>query len=361
MLAAATQYALGNSWGPFNLPEVDTDRRVLVLYGEEDQKDVHHRLHSLQHTFMLTDEQIEQVSARMAVLPLRGQNISLAEYEPHERNVQITEAMTRLEARITQYNVQLMVLDPMALLHGLDENDNHAIGEFVRQLDAMCLRTGCSVVLIHHFSKAIARAREVNESNVRGASSLVNHVRSVVVMHRLRRDESAEWGVPEEDHSRWVMLNVVKNNYGHSGVVTWFNVNPSNGVVSPSETQLTFMNSRDIRTAVLAAQHQDAQEQEDDLTEAEERQARVEAERQIQILRFMELILREAVNHYQGALPSLQVCREIVLSEDAAATASHSRIAVSQIKDRGLVSERGRNFVISEAGQQWLEEREILS
>lgn len=362
MLAAATQYALGCSWGPFELPENATeDGKVLVLYGEEDKLDVHHRLHNLKHAMMLTDEQVEKVSARMAVMPLRGQRIVLAEYEDHERKIQITKAMTKLEERIKQYGVKLMVLDPMAMLHGLEENDNLSISHFVGELDAMCMRTQCSIVLIHHFSKSIARAREVNESNIRGASSLVNHVRTCVVVHRLRRDESQEWGVPEEDHARWTMFKVVKNNYGPSDRITWFNVNQANGVIAPAETQLTYMNSRDMRTAVLEARAQESREQDDELTEAEERRAREAAERGIQILRFMELIMREALDHYDGVVPSYSICKELVLSTDASATGRMSREAIDRIKELEYVSESGRQWIVNNKGRQWLDDREILS
>ena len=361
MLAAATQYALGQSWGPFELPEGPQEGKVLVLYGEEDRQDVHHRLHDLKHSMMLTDEQIGAIAARMAVMPLRGQRVVLAEYDGPERKIQITKALMKLEERVVSNKIKLLILDPMAMLHGLEENDNLSIGHFVGELDAMCMRSGCSIVLIHHFSKSIAKAREVNESNIRGASSLVNHVRTCVVVHRLRRDEAPEWGVPEEDHARWTMFKVVKNNYGPSDRITWFNVNQANGVIAPSETQLTFMNSRDIRTAVLEARAQEAQEQDDELTEAEERRAREVAERGIQILRFMELIMREALDHYDGALPSLNACRELVLSADSSATGRMSREAIDRMKELNYVSEAGRQWVVNNMGRQWLEDREILS
>lgn len=360
MLAAATQYALGNSWGPFVMSPATTGK-VLVLYGEEDFSDVHHRAHSLRHAFMLTDEQVARVAAHMAVLPLRGQNVSLAEYGRDDREVIITQATKKLEARIKQYDVKLLVLDPMALLHGLDENDNRAISHFIQELDALCIRTGCAVVLVHHFSKSVGRAREVNESNVRGASSLVNHVRTVAVMHRLRRDESAEWGVPEEDHARWTMFNVVKTNYGPTGVVTWFNVSQTNGVITPSEVQLTFMNSRDIRMAALAAIQETQVEQDQELSAAAERRARQQAERQIRLLRHMEIILRTAIDHNADAIPSHRECRELILSTDSEATGVSGRTAVERILELEYAGLEGRRTMISQKGRDWLEAREILS
>lgn len=364
MLAAATQFALGNSWGPFELATEGpspTRGRALILYGEEDRDDIHHRMHSLKHTFMLTDEQIVTVSENLAVLPLRGQDVTLVEYTPDERDVIVTKAAEKLEERINQYNIRLMVLDPMALLHGLDENDNRAISHFVRAMDTVCMRTKCSVVLVHHFSKAISKAREVNEANVRGASSLVAHSRTVVVMHRLRRDESLEWGVPEDDHARWTMFKVVKNNYGPTDRTTWFNVNQTNGVISPSETQLTFMNSRDIRQAALAAIQEDQQTQEEEITESEERRARIEAERRIQLFRHMELILRNAVDFHGGVMPSGAACRELILSQDSNASARSSRAATDKLRELGLITEDLRRATVTGKGTKWLSDREILS
>ena len=361
MLAAATQYALGQSWGPFELKEGHKRGRALILYGEEDYQDVHHRIHSLQHSFMLSNEQVALAAQNLAVLPLRGQDVALAEYGPDDREVIITKAARKIEERIRQYEVKLLILDPMAMLHGLDENDNRAIGHFVRELDAICMRSGASIILVHHFSKAVARAREINEANVRGASSLVAHARTVAVMHRLRRDEAAEWGVPEDEHSRWTMFNIVKNNYGPAGRITWFNVNATNGVISPSETQLTFMNSRDIRMAALAAVQETQVSQDQELSDAEERRARQVAEQQIQNFRYMEYILRESLERYEGAVPSMSRCRELILGMDANATGRAARVAIEELRSREYITESGRNYRVSDAGRQWLEDREVLS
>lgn len=240
MLAATMQYALGNSWGPFEANQENTGR-VLLIYGEEDHDDVHDRLQILKHTFMVSDDQIDILTERMAVLPLRGTKVELARQQAGTNDVIMTDQMAKLEKKISEYQVKLVVLDPMALLHSLEENDNQAISAFMAGLDSVCLRTGCSIVLVHHFGKAGAlSAREVNESNVRGASALAAHARGVVVMHRLRADEATKWGVSEEDYSRWVMFKIVKNNYGPVGEPVWFNVNKLNGAITPSPVQLIF-------------------------------------------------------------------------------------------------------------------------
>jgi RecA-family ATPase len=366
MLAAALQYSLGNQWGPFDLDPSHGEGRVLLLYGEEDYLDVHHRVHSLQHAFMLTDEQVQQVARRMAVLPLRGKDVRLAEYDEGGYAIIITEAARKLEERIRQFNVRLLVLDPMALLHGLEENDNNAMGHFVRQLDAVCMRTGCSIILIHHFSKAVQRAREINEANVRGASALVAHARTVAVMHRLRRDEAAEWGVPEEEHSRWTMFNIVKNNYGPTGAVHWFNVNQANGVITPSETQLTFMNSRDIRMAALAAVQQDQHEQDEELTSAAERRAQEEAERAIYHNNTMRIILDAADKHDHGHVSTFTAARELI--EHAMPARTHAknigRVTIEALRERGFIEGVGSRVspaTITATGREWLEGQRLLA
>lgn len=324
MLAAAVQYALGNDWGPFEL-DLESAGKVLLLYGEEDRDDVHDRVQILKHTFMLKDDQIAMVADRLAVLPLRGTEVELARQQPGTNTVIMTDQLDSIEKKIIKYGVKLVVMDPMALLHSLEENDNRAIAAFVAGLDGVCLRTGCAIVLVHHFGKTGAlTAREVNESNVRGASALVAHARTVVVMHRLRRDESTQWGVPEEDHSRWVMWSIVKNNYGPSGDQTWFNVNPINGSIIPAPMQLMYQSAfaisaeqreatatvreaeriavRDMREGEresrrLAREAQREVEREAKIADKEFRRAGEEREKQFALEKRMRIGLQHQVEH----------------------------------------------------------------
>jgi RecA-family ATPase len=353
MLGASVQYALGNDWGPFQLAEGHEPGRALLMYGEEDRDDVHDRVQALKHIFLLSDEQAATVAQRLAVLPLRGKHIELAKQEGHNGDVVITEQLQRLEARITQYDIKLVVMDPMAMLHGLDENDNRAISAFISGLDAVCLRTNCSIVLVHHFSKGgPMKAREVNESNVRGASALVAHARTVVVMHRLREDEAQEWGVPEEDHARWVMWSIAKNNYGPSGGRAWFNVNEHNGAITPAPADLQYLNTRDLRAAVQAARDEHAMEE---ITAAETRRAQEEAVETIQMMARIRILLRHA--QADGRLASAARAHDVLLAAGHQCAARRARAAIEKIRLDGLVDTDG---MVNAFGQQWLEDREML-
>lgn len=354
MLGSAVQYALGNSWGPFTLAEGTQPGRVLLMYGEEDKHDVHDRLHSLKHAFMLTEEQIDIVEQRVAVLPLRGTSIELAREEGQNHEVVITEQMTRLEARIVEFNVKLVVMDPMALLHSLEENDNHAIAKFIGGIDALCMRTGAAVILVHHFGKnGNMHAREVNEANVRGASALVAHARTVVVMHRMREDEAREWGVDEQDHSRWVMWAIAKNNYGRSGQRYWFNVDEHTGAVTPAPAQLTFLNARDIREidAQSRMQHEEAS-----LSNAEERRAREAAQELIAMNGRIFCLLTDAITN-NGKLTTINRAQTVIMSTGVECSPKRARTTVERIKELDLVDTDG---TINRTGRKWMDEHELL-
>jgi RecA-family ATPase len=352
MLGASIQYALGNEWGPF-APSSEPGK-VLMLYGEEDKEDVHDRVQALRHSFMLTDEQIELVASRVAVLPLRGSAVELAK-QGAENEIVMTEQLARLEARISEYGVKLVVMDPLALLHSLEESDNHAIAAFVSGLDAVCMRTGTSIILVHHFGKGgVMTAREVNESNVRGASALVAHARTVVVMHRLRRDEAQSWGVQEDDHARWVMWNVAKNNYGRPGQIAWFEVSPINGAITPSATQLQYLNTRDIREAARA--HTD-EVNDQEITATAARVARDAAEKLIEITACKRVMLRWCKAN--GKMPKVRDTGQLLRENGFPnSTDRRGRETLEILRNDELVHPDG---LLTEKGEEWLLGQEWLA
>lgn len=353
MLASAVHYSLGNSWGPFELAENHERGRVMVMYNEEDYKDVHERVSYLKHTFMLTAEQNEKISANMAVLPMRGKGVRFARRDEKSGEVEMTDHLTRLEQRIKQYSVKLVILDPMALLHNLEENDNTSIAAFIEGLDAVCMRCDCSMVLVHHFGKTgNMRAREINESNLRGASAIAAHARTVVVMHRLREDEAAEWGVPEQEHARWVMFAVAKNNYGPSGRRWWFNVDERNGTIAPAPAELTYMNARDIRAAVQAARDEDAATE---MTQAAEREAAAKAAAEIEQVNIMHALMRDAAR--RGKLCTLKAMVDIASAAGVITSPKKARLARERVLSEQLTDTDG---MISAKGHSWLEDRELL-
>lgn len=353
MLGAAVQYSLSNTWGPFVMQEGAQPGKALLLYGEEDREDIHDRVQNLRHSFMLTDEQIETVASNLAVLPLRGAHIDLARMDPQTNDVIITEHMERLEARIKEYQVKLVVMDPLALLHTLEENDNRAIAAFISGLDAVCMRTGCSIVLVHHFSKGgPMKAREVNESNLRGASALVAHARTVVVMHRMREDEAAEWGQQEDQAHRWVMWAIAKNNYGPTGQRVWFEVNSQNGSIAPSANPPVYLSPQAIRQMVNEAREEDAQSE---FTMAQEREARATAEEAIAMQNRMRVLLRHAQR--EGKLPATSKAQDVLVAAGINCTPRRARATLEAIRDKDLVDTDGH---VNIAGEQWLADREML-
>lgn len=356
MLGAAVQYSLGNSWGPFELADNHSPGRVLLMYGEEDHADAHDRTQVLRHTFMLDDKQIEQVGARLAVLPLRGAHVQLAKMgEGYSRTVEMTEQLTRLEQRISEYNIKLVVLDPLAMFHSLEENDNVSIAALVSGLDAMCMRQGCSLILVHHFGKVgVNKATEVNESNVRGASALVAHARTVVIMHRLREDEAVEWGVPEQDHSRWVMWAIVKNNYGPSGGRSWFNVDPQTGAIAPAPQQLERRSPLDIRAAVQAAR---VEQEISEVSDLEARQAAERAAEEIALNGRVMTLLQYALR--EGKLPSTAKAIDVFSAAGLHnLPARKVRTTTERIRASNFVDTDG---MVNAAGREWMAQHELLS
>lgn len=352
MLCTAVQYTLSNEWGPFKFSGHEPGR-VLLVYGEEDEDDVHQRMYVLKEHFMLNDAQVQTVGAKLGQLALRGHRINFASsgLNGFEKGADLV----KLEKRIVENKIRLVVIDPLAMFHSLDENDNVAIASLVRELDGVCDRTGCAMIIVHHFGKGgTLEAREINEHNVRGASALVAHARTVAVTHKLRRTEAASWGITEEDAARWVLFAIPKNNYGATGLQYWFEISAATGALTPSQTQLQYQNPMDIRAAARAHTNE---EMDNDRVQRDALRAQAEAVQQLEHFSLVEFYLTHAIESNGGSVVSARAAPSIAKAAGRNCNPNQATKAVRWIYDQNLIDPVDR--FVNDAGRTWLDNRDF--
>lgn len=93
-------------------------------------------------------------------------------------------------------DIDVLIVDPFATTHGVSENDNAAINAVAGLWREIADRTGAAVELVHHAQKAaIASGSEIGIAQSRGASALIDAVRSARFLVAMSRSEADRAGI----------------------------------------------------------------------------------------------------------------------------------------------------------------------
>lgn len=212
-LTLALQLAVGDEFGAFKPASTG---KALMLVGEEDKDDIHRRLRAILKARMYTVKQCKSIEERVGVVPVRGLDWRLV-YHDESGDVQETDRVDYLIDEVCGLgDVRLVVLDPLVAFNGAAENDNMEMSRLMFTLDRIADRTGAAVVVLHHVSKGgqVASLNDSTQAVIRGASALVDNARSAILLARMPRSDAPLYGLTAEQAGRYVVMRVVKNNYG---------------------------------------------------------------------------------------------------------------------------------------------------
>ena len=106
--------------------------------------------------------------------------------------------------------VDYLHVDPFVSSHAANENDNMEIDTIAKEWAMVAKNAKAGVGLAHHVSKA--GAAEVTALSGRGAVSLINACRSVMVLNRMSEEEARMWGIEDEKRRRFFRVYDDKNN-----------------------------------------------------------------------------------------------------------------------------------------------------
>ena len=132
--------------------------------------------------------------------------------------------------------LRLIVLDPISRFRGGRANDEEHATRFVEVLEAIRHGTGAAVLGLAHVSQAGMKDGGGQEI-VRGSTALVDGVRLVATLQRLRKDSAADYGIAKEHADRYLRLEVPKSNYAPPFAGLWLQ-RLAGGVLVPAELEL---------------------------------------------------------------------------------------------------------------------------
>lgn len=182
--------------------------RVVILAAEDPAEALEHRLHALGGH--LDASQRDLVNDSVDILPLLGYAFDVMSQDWYDWVLD--------KARGTR----LLVVDTLRRIHTLDENDSGDMAGLLSQLERIVRLTGCTILFLHHSSKAAAMQGQGDVQQAsRGSSVLVDNIRWQSYMATMTRDEAAKFSVDEDRRGFFVRWGVSKQNYGKPIAECW--------------------------------------------------------------------------------------------------------------------------------------------
>jgi RecA-family ATPase len=223
-----------------------THRGAVVYMGFEDPPDEirrrMYRIHERRHDALVRAGEVKRAARLKRWLFQNFHAVSLAGKQLHltalEKNVAVqTPALHALIEKLRGVGpLELVILDPMARLHGADENANATGTVIINAAERISRELNCTVLILHHTGKASAARDDAYAA--RGASGIADAARVVLRLRACNEVELKRLGnVSEEEAARGVLKLIhAKSNYSPRVNDLWLKRNESGGFVAFSPT-----------------------------------------------------------------------------------------------------------------------------
>lgn len=182
---------------------------VAFLAAEDPAVAIQQRLYSLGKHITDPDTRMH-VAERLVIEPLLGKQPDIANREWAAYIKAMAEGK------------RLLILDTLRRFHSKEENDSGQMAEVLGRMEAICTATGCTIIFLHHSSKAAAMSGQGDQQQAsRGSSVLVDNIRWQMYLSGMNAAEAKKFGVDEELKNYWVRDGVSKQNYGAPFADRW--------------------------------------------------------------------------------------------------------------------------------------------
>lgn len=151
--------------------------------------------------------------------------------DPETRQPALGALAPALEALITEIRADVVILDPLKKLHGVEENSNDHMDAVAQVLTDMASKLNIAISVPHHMTKGAADPG--NADRGRGASALKDALRLGFTMAHMNPAEAARFGIVEDERKAYVRVDTAKVNIvPQARAAQWFrlvNVEIGNG------------------------------------------------------------------------------------------------------------------------------------
>lgn len=127
---------------------------------------------------------------------------------------------------IVKHKIGLVIIDPLADAHEVDESINPEMSRVMDTLREIVNTTGCAMLIVHRTRKPPAASSDSyagNADSARGASSLIGAVRIAHTLYSMSEKDAEAFGVSPRERGRYVRLDDAKANlFLMSHEARWF-------------------------------------------------------------------------------------------------------------------------------------------
>lgn len=193
--------------------------RVWLYNLEDPAEETERRLHATAKWFKLTPDILED---RLYVDSGRDQRCVIAYESPHGATI-AAPVVEQIISEIKDRGIDVLIIDPFVSSHEVSENDNRAIDAVAKTWGRIADICDCAINLVHHVRKG--NGAETNTDSARGAKSLTDAARSVIVYNRMSEEEAGLAGVPQDQRSFYFRTQNDKANLAPPEKAEWFRMN----------------------------------------------------------------------------------------------------------------------------------------
>ncbi len=222
-LTLAAHGALGRDFGRF---KIKTPFRTVFYSAEEDRAELTKRLWALceahEFDYKAVANNILVVDEEDFEGDKGGLSLARSQGRIPEANALHLDWLTDL---LSDPGVGLCVLDPLAEIHGCDENDNMQMKYVLALARRIARKSDTALLINHHTSKGgtLSSGRVGNVEASRGAGSITNSARIALTLFGPTDKDKELYGISEDDAGRYVRLDDAKMNLTlASKDSTWF-------------------------------------------------------------------------------------------------------------------------------------------
>ncbi len=200
--------------------------RCMYLSYEDDSQTFHIRLRAMYDALnesadgLLYDMELVRENLRIRAVADDAARWVLMRKQGHNGTPEATERMQWLADLLHNNRVRLLVIDPVAYVHLLEENDAGEMKVLQQALNGVAQYAQCAILALHHMQKAAlwASIDDINQGSLRGASSIADNARSVGVMVSMPQKDAPNYGLPanHDTVSRYAVFKHVKHNFSGS-------------------------------------------------------------------------------------------------------------------------------------------------
>lgn len=206
-LALAAHLALGLDFAGYKTYKAC---KVIVYNGEDDIEEQSRRLAAVCDLYMLP---FDEVRARVLLLSEENADLRVAHLNGRSpmENVEIVKQLIELAG---DPECGALILDPLIDVHDVDESDNPQMNFVLKILKRIAKEAQVALVTMHHVTKSNDRqeARVGNPDISRGASAIINKVRSSFTLLNASEKDCADYGFQDHERNLWVRMDDAKMN-----------------------------------------------------------------------------------------------------------------------------------------------------